>query len=71
MASDQKKREAPGQDEQRSTGLEGAAERKSGILREEEEIEGGEGLSLGGGPPKAAGGEKRGPLPTQGDVKRS
>lgn len=53
-----------------SEGLEGAAREDSGILREEE-VEGADELSIGGGPPSAAGGQPNPRLPTRDDFKRS
>lgn len=53
-----------------SDGLEGAAGNEGGLFHEEE-VEGGDELSLGGGPPSAAGGVRHSPLPNRDDVKPS
>ncbi len=52
------------------TGLEGvcADEKHAGIIREEE-VEGGEELSIGGGPPSGAGGTRDSPAPTREDLR--
>ncbi len=52
------------------TGLEGvcADEKHAGVIREED-VEGGEELSIGGGPPSAAGGTRHSPAPTREDVR--
>lgn len=54
----------------KTTGLEGAAEEDTGIIRDEE-VEGGEELSIGGSPPSAAGGTRGSPAPTRDDVRKS
>lgn len=64
---DRKELERRDQEEPAEVGLEGAAEKNSGVLRDAE-VEGGEELSIGGGPPEAAGGEVHSSLPTHKDV---
>lgn len=61
-------RKGPRPNEERSTGLEGAAEEGAGVVRPQP-VEGGEELSIGGGPPKGAGGEKHPTAPTQHDLR--
>ena len=65
--SDRKELERRDQEKPAEVGLEGAAELNSGVLRDAD-VEGGEELSIGGGPPEAAGGEPRSPVPTHKDV---
>ncbi|MBX5484202.1 MAG: hypothetical protein IRZ16_20440 [Myxococcaceae bacterium] len=51
-----------------ATGLEAALEGEVGFLRDAP-VEGGDELSIGGGPPSAAGGEPRSPVPTRDDIR--
>jgi hypothetical protein len=57
-----------GRGEEREQGLEGAAEEDAGVFRREEGVEGGDELSIGGGPPSAAGGTRGSPAPTHEDL---
>ncbi len=55
--------------DEKTSGLEGAADDQAGIIRESEAVEGGEDLSIGGGPPSAAGGTRKSPAPTREDLR--
>jgi hypothetical protein len=53
--------------EQEQIALESAAQEQSGIIREED-VEGGDELSIGGSPPSGAGGSRHSRAPTRDDV---
>lgn len=59
-------RRAEDQEGEQEVGFEGAAQEDAGLLRHEP-VEGGDELSIGGGPPSAAGGERNSRLPTRDD----
>jgi hypothetical protein len=59
--------EEEAEEAQEHPALEGAAEEEAGILHDEP-VEGGDELSIGGGPPSGAGGTRGTPLPTHDDL---
>lgn len=64
------RKEPETEETEKEVGLEGAAEEESGFLHSED-VEGGDELSIGGGPPSAAGGEVHSPLPNRDDIQRT
>ncbi len=63
-----KSKSMPDEEKVKSTGLEGAAEEDSGVIRHAD-VEGGEEIAIDVGPPSFAGGVRGSPVPNRADIR--